>query len=85
MCGDQGCLFHKGPNVAKKMEAWSQKEISSSQYHGYTVAYTAKNVYKKSKGNEIDAMPLCQSSGGSQRGLHPQDWIILKIHRIQEE
>ena len=29
MHGDKGYLFHRGTNIAKKMEVWIQKEISS--------------------------------------------------------
>ena len=38
MYGDNGYLFHKGSNVTKKIEAWIQTEISSSQHHGSTHA-----------------------------------------------
>ena len=37
MYGDKGYLFHKGSNVAKNIEAWIQKEISSSHFHCCTV------------------------------------------------
>ena len=43
--GDTGCMFHKGSNVAKKIDAWIQKEMRDSQYHGCTVAYKENNVY----------------------------------------
>ena len=46
------------------MEARIQKEITSSQYHGCTVAHKENNVYNfytKPKVNEIDAMLLSQS------------------------
>ena len=43
--GDKGYLFHSYSNVAKKIEAWIQKEISSSQYHGCTAACNENNVY----------------------------------------
>ena len=42
---DKGYLFHSCSNVAKKIEAWIQKEISSSQYHGCTAACNENNVY----------------------------------------
>ena len=43
--GDKGYMFHKGSNVAKKMDAWVQKELRDSQYRGCTVAYKENNVY----------------------------------------
>ena len=71
--GDRGDMFHKGSNVAKKIDAWIQKEMRDSQYYGCTVAYKENNVYNiywKPKGNEIDAMPLPEDSesGGSVPG-----------------
>ena len=51
--------FHKGSNVAKKTEAWIQKEMRDSQYNDCTVAYKENNVYNihmQPKGNEIDAV-----------------------------
>ena len=62
-----------------------------SQYHGCTVAHNGNNVYNihmKPKGKEIDAMPLSQSSGGSQSGPNLRDrriQIVLGMQRIQEE
>ena len=61
-------MFHKGSNVAKKIDAWIQKELRDSQYRGCTVAYKENNVYNiymKPRGNKIDAMPL---SGDSESG-----------------
>ena len=69
--GDKGYLFHRGSNVAKKIDAWIQKEMRDSQYHGCTVAYKENNVYNiymKPSGNKTDAMPLSESSGGSRPG-----------------
>ena len=37
--GDKGYTFHKGSNVAKKVDAWVQKELRDSQNRGCTVAY----------------------------------------------
>ena len=65
---DKGYMFHKGSNVAKKIDAWIQKELRDSQYRGCTVAYKENNVYNiymKPRGNKIDAMPL---SGDSESG-----------------
>ena len=45
LCGDKGYMFHKGSNVAKKIDACIQKEMSGSQYFGCTVAYKENNVY----------------------------------------
>ena len=42
--GDKGYMFHKGSNVAKKIDAWIQKEMRDSQYYGCTVAYKEDNV-----------------------------------------
>ena len=67
--GDKGYMFHKGSNVAKKIDAWIQKELRDSQYRGCTVAYKENNVYNiymKPRGNKIDAMPL---SGDSESGV----------------
>ena len=44
LCGDKGYLFHKGSKVAKKIDAWIQKDMRDSQYHGCTVAYKENNV-----------------------------------------
>ena len=66
--GDKGYMFHKGSNVAKKMDAWVQKELRDSQYRGCTVAYKENNVYDihvKPRENKIDAMSL---SGDSELG-----------------
>ena len=66
--GDKGYMFHKGSNVAKKMDAWVQKELRDSQYRGCTVTYKENNVYNiyvKPRENKIDAMPL---SGDSELG-----------------
>ena len=65
MCGDKGYMFHKGSNVAKKIDAWIQKEMRDSQYHGCRVPHEENNVYNiymKPKGNDIDAMPLSDDS-----------------------
>ena len=35
--GDNGYMFHKCSNVAKKIDAWIQKERRDSQYYGCTV------------------------------------------------
>ena len=37
--GDKGYMFQKGSNVAKKIDAWIQKEMRDSQYYDCTVAY----------------------------------------------
>ena len=42
--GDKGYMFHKGSNVAKKIDAWIQKELKDSQYRGCTVAYRKQRV-----------------------------------------
>ena len=64
------CLMSKkkGSNVAKKIDAWIQKELRDSQYRGCTVVCKENNVYNiymKPIGNKIDAMPL---SGDSESG-----------------
>ena len=67
--GDKGYMFHKGSNVAKKIDAWIQKELRDSQYRGCTVACKENNVYNiymKPRGNKIDGMPL---SGDSESGV----------------
>ena len=74
--GDKGYMFHKGSNVAKKMDAWVQKELRDSQYRGCTVAYKENNVYNiyvKPRENKIDAMPLSGDSetGGLPAGSEP--------------
>ena len=61
--GDKGYMFHKGSNVAKKVDAWIQKELRDSQYRGCTVAYKENKVYNKNMKpieNKIDAMPLSE-------------------------
>ena len=42
--GDRGDMFHNRSNVAKKIDAWIQKEMRDSQYYGCTVAYKENNV-----------------------------------------
>ena len=37
--------FHKGSNVARKMDVWVQKELKDSQHRGCTVSYKEENVY----------------------------------------
>ena len=69
MYGDKGYLFHNGSNIARRIEAWIQKEMISTQYHGCTVAH--EDFFPKPKGNETDAMLLSQSSGGSRPGPNP--------------
>ena len=69
--GDKGYMFHKGSNVAKKIDAWIQKDLRYSQYRGCTVAHKENNVYTiymKPRRNKIDAMPL---SGDSESGELP--------------
>ena len=74
--GDNGYMFHKGSNVAKKIDAVIQKEMRDSQNYGCTVAYKKNNVYNiymKPRGNKTDAMPLFEdsdnrSSGGCRLG-----------------
>ena len=84
--GDKGYMFHKGSNVAKKIDAWIQKELRDSQYRGCTVAYKENNVYNiymKPRGNKIDAMPL---SGDSESGgCRPRPNLGDRRIQIQEE
>ena len=68
--------FHKGSNVAKKIDAWVQKELRDSQYRGCTVAYKENIVYNicvKPRENKIDAMPLL---GDSESGV--AGWVRTK-------
>ena len=72
--GDEGYMFHKGSNVAKKIDAWVQKELRDSQYRGCTVAYKENNVYNiymKPRENNIE-MPLSgdSESGGCRPGAN---------------
>ena len=70
--GDKGYMLHKGSNVAKKIDAWSQKEMRDSQNYGCTVAYKENNVYNiylKPKGNNTDAMPLSEDSDNRPSGV----------------
>ena len=63
--GNKGYMFHKGSTVAKKIDAWIQKELRDSQYHGCTIAYKENNVYNinmKPRRNDTDAMPLPEDS-----------------------
>ena len=69
--GDKGYMFHKGSNVAKKIDSWIQKEMRDSQYYGCTVAYKVNNVcniYMKPIGNKTDAMPLSEDSDNRSSG-----------------
>ena len=83
--GDKGYMFHKGSNVAKKIDA----ELRDSQYQGCTVAYKENNmynIYMKPRENKIDAMPLSgdSASGVCRSGPNPLDRRI-QIQKIQEE
>ena len=74
--GDKGYMFHKGSNVAKKIDAWVQKELRDSQHRGCTVVYKENNVYNiymRPRGNKIDAMPLSGDSElrGCRLGPNP--------------
>ena len=65
LCGDKGYMFHKGSNVAKKIDAWIQKEMKDSHYYGLHSCLQKNNVYNiymKPRGNKIDAMPLSEDS-----------------------
>ena len=71
--GHKGYMFHKGSNIAKKIDAWVQSELRDSQHRGCTVAYRENNVlniYMKPRKNKIDAMPLSEDSesGGCRPG-----------------
>ena len=44
MHGNKVCMFHNGSTVAKKIDAWIQKELRDSRYQGCTRAYKEKNV-----------------------------------------
>ena len=83
---DKGYMFYKGSNVAKKIDAWVQKELRNSQYRGCTVAYKENNVYiyVKLRENKIDAMPLSgdSESGGCRLGPNLLD---RRIQKFQEE
>ena len=93
--GDKGYMFHKGSNVAKKIDAGIQKELRDSQYRGCTVAYKENNVYNiymKPRENKIDAMPLSgdSESGGCWPGPNLSDRRIQfkeehEIQKFQEE
>ena len=63
--GDKGYVFDKCSNVAKKIDAWIQKEMRGSQYCGCTVASKENNVNNicmKPRRNKTDAMPLSDES-----------------------
>ena len=86
---NKGYMFHKGSNVAKKIDAWIQKELRDSQHRGCTVAYKENNVYNiymKPKGNKIDAMPLSgdSESGSCRLGPNLYDRRI-QIQKFEEE
>ena len=71
MYGDKGYLYPQGLECCEEIEAWIQKEISSSQHDGSPFAYKENHVYTiymKPKGNETDASPLSQSSVGLHVG-----------------
>ena len=85
--GNKGYTFHKGSTVAKKIDAWVQKELRDSQYRGCTVAYKENNVYNiymKPRENKIDAMPLSgdSESGSCRLGPNLED---RRIQKLQEE
>ena len=90
--GDKGYMFHKGSNVAKKIDAWVQKELRDSQYRGCTVAYKDNNVYNiymKPRKNKMAAMPLSgdPESGGCRLGPNLEEHEIQKFqeeHEIQK-
>ena len=59
--GDKVYMFHRGSNVAKKMDAWTDAYKENNVY----------NIYMKPRGNKTDAMPLSESSGGLPAGSEP--------------
>ena len=66
--GDKVYMFHKGSNIAKKIDAWIQKEMRDSQHYGWKVAYK-DNVYNvKPRGNKTDVMPLSEDSDNRSLG-----------------
>ena len=91
--GDKCYMFHKGSNVAKKIDAWIQKEMRDSQHHGCTVEYKENNVhniYMKPKGNQTDAMPLSKDSDnrlseGVAGRVRTRKTGEIQIQKIQEE
>ena len=87
--GDKGYMFHKGSNVAKKIDAWTQKELRDSQYRGCTFAYKKNNVYNiymKPRENKIGAMPLSGDSESESCWPGPNLYDrIIRIQKFQEE
>ena len=82
--GDKGYMFHKGSNVAKKIDAWIQKELRDSQYRGCTITYKENNVYNiymKPRENKIDAMPL---SGDSESGGLPAESAPVRLENQED-
>ena len=73
--GNKGYMFHNGSTVAKKIDAWIQRELRDSQYHGRMIAYKENNVfdiYMKPRRNKTDAMPLSEDSHNrSSNGCWP--------------
>ena len=75
--GDKSYMFHKGSNVAKKLDASILKESRDSPHRG--VANEENNMYNihvEPEGGEIDAMPLSEDSDnrfseGSPAGSEP--------------
>ena len=69
--GNKDYMFHKGSTVAKKIDAWIQKELRDSQYHGCTIAYkenNVNNIYMKPRSNETDATARRFRVGGFLAG-----------------
>ena len=50
--GDKGYMFHRGSNVAKKIDAWTDAYKENNVY----------NIYMKPRGNKTDTMPLSGDS-----------------------
>ena len=83
--GDKGYMFHKGSNVAKKIDAWIQKEMRDLQYQGCTVTYKG-NIYMKPRGNNTNACH-CLSPRECSRPVRTCETgkIQKKIQEDQEE
>ena len=74
--GDKGYMFHKGSNVAKKIDVWIQKEMRDVQYYDCTVAYKENNVYNiylTPKRTKTDAMPSSEDSDNRSLGVAGRD------------
>ena len=93
MYGDKGYLFRKGSNVAKKMESWVLKEISSSPCHNYMKLPTSQSSGGLPAGSEpviqrihrIQVGGWCKTRRIRKRAVDGQELTISRVPLLPPE